>query len=752
MLSLLVESALRTLLLGGAAWLGLRLLHPRDPRVHMTAWVVVLVASLAMPLIMRWTVVTIPSAPATLPIAQLIDDIPETLPTPLASSRVATPAAAPLTGEPAFNTAAPTRSGLVDKIAWLAVATAMYAAVTCLLLLRLLIGLALTWRLVRAAAPVGAGWAANVRVSDVVGVPVTFGSIIVLPTGCMNWGPATRAAVLSHERAHVVHGDFYVLLLAAFNRAIFWFSPLAWWQYARMAELAEMISDDAALEALVDRPSYARILLDLAGSVRHAPAGLAMARAGTVRQRVARILAASGLPVRAGWNRQLAVAVALVPVAAICAASVARGTVPAETAELDRTGLATYVGYYQFNTSHALAVTRERDRLFARETGGAKVELVAQGPQRFASPDGHTAILFAGDDDKPAGELVLRQPARGERRAKRVDAAIGLAIEEGFARRVAAAPDRFKAQAPAEGGKASLIRTISALQRGAPNYEQMGAPLAERVRAQVPRLTAMLTALGSIESVFFRGVGPGGYDIYGAKFSNGFAEFRMLLGTDGRTEDLIFRPDGDETPGGVVACAEEPNLKAVAGTAPIKLLISNTSGADVVLFALDGAGNRTRRVAVGDNRTAPIMTYVARPWVVADAAGQCLEIIMPGQRTRFVTLRPAGAGAHPETVARRSVPMPGSEEALRHYIDALARGMPDYDRMTPEAADATREQALLNQAILAKLGPVRAMLFRGVTPLDNDLYMVYFAGGSAEWRIGLVKDGRIGRIALGPQY
>ena len=38
----------------------------------------------------------------------------------------------------------------------------------------------------------------------------------------------------------------------------------------------------------------------------------------------------------------------------------------------------------------------------------------------------------------------------------------------------------------------------------------------------------MFTALGPVESVFFRGVGPGGYDIYGAKFANGFAELRIL--------------------------------------------------------------------------------------------------------------------------------------------------------------------------------------------------------------------------------
>jgi len=39
-----------------------------------------------------------------------------------------------------------------------------------------------------------------------------------------------------------------------------------------------------------------------------------------------------------------------------------------------------------------------------------------------------------------------------------------------------------------------------------------------------------------------------------------------------------------------------------------------------------------------------------------------------------------------------------------------------------------------------------------VSPLGSDIYFVQFANGSAEWRIGLVKQGRIGRIALGPQY
>jgi hypothetical protein len=72
--------------------------------------------------------------------------------------------------------------------------------------------------------------------------------------------------------------------------------------------------------------------------------------------------------------------------------------------------------------------------------------------------------------------------------------------------------------------------------------------------------------------------------------------------------------------------------------------------------------------------------------------------------------------------------------------------------MTSEVATQTRQQLALSQAILSRLGAVRGMSFRGVSGLGSDVYIVQFANGSAEWRIGLVKDGMIGRIALGPQY
>ena len=285
------------------------------------------------------------------------------------------------------------------------------------------------------------------------------------------------------------------------------------------------------------------------------------------------------------------------------------------------------------------------------------------------------------------------------------------------------------------------------MQRGTPNYERMSTALAGKIRRQASELQAMFKAFGAVESIFFRGVGPGGYDIYGVKFVNGVAELRILLTADDKADDVIFRPDGNSKPGGIAACSEEGSLRATAETAPIKVLIYNGSGSDLQLFKLDAEGKRSAFGTIGEEMTFPVTTYVDSPWVIADRSGKCLEIVLPGQQTRFHTVeasgRPGGA---------RTVPLAGSEATLRGYIEAVGRGAPDYDRMTSEVAAQTRQQLPFNQAILARLGTLRAMSFRGVSGLGSDVYIAQFANGSAEWRIGLARDGTIGRIALGPQY
>ena len=845
MLAILAESALRSLLLGGVVWIGLNLFRVRNPHMHMTSWAMVLLASLSMPLLMHWTTVTVtvdalpvpaaehfwPAGPSGNPPPELLQDV---FPAEQGMTAAARPAPAP-----AMN--------------WLALATIVYALVAGLLLSRLGVGLYLTWRLARAAKPMREPWTADwsVRVSSVIAGPVTFGSTILLPPQCFDWDVRKRQAVLAHEGAHVANRDFYLLLLAALNRSVFWFSPFAWWHHTRLAELAEIISDAKALEVVEDRLSYAEILLDLVQHVRRAPAGIEMARACTVRSRVERILAATTAPAKLGWGKRIGTAAVVLPVVLVSAGSIAYRTAPlsspaqahaiapasvvgkaqsvsfyslghgsiftvsregdeifgqvsgqrrlrlaaagdgtysyptatgpilvavrgerqaagpvlnrdghdisairvaelsSQSVEVDANLPDSYVGAYQLGTGRVLTVTREGERLLALESGRPKFEITARGVDAFVSSR-DDLVVFLRDGQSKVIQVLLYEPVYGARLAPRVTAARAKVIEEGFARRIAAAPDRFRDQAPLPGSKEAILRGIDDMQRGAPNYDRMSASLAARIRRQESELQAMFKAFGAVESIFFRGVGPGGYDIYGVKFANGVAEFRILLTADNKADDVIFRPDGDSKPGGILACSEEGSLRATAVTAPIKVLIYNGSGSDIQLFKIDAEGKRVASGTIGEDVTFPVTTYVDSPWVITDRSGKCLEVLLPGQQTRLHTVEAHSLSGG--AVLRRTVPRAGSEAKLRGYIESVGRGEPDYDRMTSEVATQTRQQLPFSQAILSRLGAVRAMSFRGVSGLGSDVYVVQFANGSAEWRIGLVKDGTIGRIALGPQY
>jgi beta-lactamase regulating signal transducer with metallopeptidase domain len=843
MLAILAESALRSVLLGSVVWIGLNLLRVRNPHVHMTCWVMVLVASLSMPLLMRWTTVSV-----------TLDALPASAPESLwpAISQLSEPLRASLPSEPVMPVGA--RGENRGAANWLALATAIYAFVAGLLLLRLAVGVYLTWRLARAAKPMDEPWTADwsVRVSNVVGGPVTFGSTILLPPQCNDWDLLKRRAVLAHEGAHVANRDFYVLLLASLNRAVFWFSPLAWWQLIRLAELAEIISDARALEVLEDKLSYAEILLDLVRHGRPAPAGLEMARASTVSARVERILGTTTAPAKLGWRRRIWTAAAILPVVIVSAGSITYSTPPVSTLavngatdaitaarkpqsvsfySLGRTSIFTvfregddlfgqlsgqrklrlaaatdgtysypaaagqinlalgneqpseltlrqngrslrvariaemswqdivvdvapldpYVGWYELGPTRVLTVTHEDNRLYVRETGRPKFEIKTHGADAF-SGNRDDFVIFVRDRQAKVTQVLLDEPLSGARLAPRVAEARAKMIEDEFARRIAEVPDRFREQAPQPGSREAILRGIEDLRRGAPNYDRMNVSLAAKIRRQASELQAMFKALGAVESIFFRGVGPGGYDFYGVKFANGFAEFRLLLGADGKADDVIFRADGNDEPGGIAACSSEQDLRPRADNVPIHLLLYNATGTGIQLYKLNSEGTRTVQGTIDENMSSSVLTSVDSPWVIADTSGKCLEIVLPGQHTRYHTVEAAGADGRPEhPVSRRTAPLAGSEQMLRQYIEALGRGEPNYDRMTSQVAAQTRQQLPFNQAILSRLGPLRAMSFRGVTSMGSDIYMAHFANGTAEWRIALVKDGTIGRIALGPQ-
>lgn len=317
MLTLLAESAIRSLALGVAVWIFLKAARARNTQAQITVWTIVLVASIAMPALMRWSSMPWSSIAIPAPLPKLIPAAPSIAfvmePAPAAQRQV--------------------------PINWQGVAGSCYLAGASLLLLRLLTGIALTWRLRRAARPVPPEWgvppewAGDVRQSEAIAAPAAFGSTILLPAECIGWTPAMRQAVLAHERSHVEHGDFYVQLLASLYRAAFWFNPLAWYLRDRLTELAEARSDDAAIAIFPDRPSYAEILLGFVKKPQRVSFAVGMARPATVTRRVERILAGTPLAEAISRKKQTLLIASMVPVIALAAGCSIRAraqtTVPA---------------------------------------------------------------------------------------------------------------------------------------------------------------------------------------------------------------------------------------------------------------------------------------------------------------------------------------------------------------------------------------------------------------------------------------
>jgi beta-lactamase regulating signal transducer with metallopeptidase domain len=328
--------AARAVLLAGAAGLALSASRVKATSTRLFTWTAVLYASLAMP-VLGWLLPPV-SVPAlsfpqyeTSPAAS--NDFSRAQ--PVAVAAVPSPAkGAPIARDTrARNTSSDKAIGQISSssatsstrpsfswlsIPWSAVAAGIYLAVALLLLVRFFVGLLFAHRLIQtsrtmhepratqrlASRAYACGLASVPRAgeSELISVPVTIGALrstILLPTSWRDWDDAKLDAVVAHEVSHVVRRDALTQRLSLLHRAIFWFSPLAWWLDRHLADLAEQASDEAALLSGANRSDYARTLLGFFESLHAAPGrvwwqGVSMAKAGQAEQRVERILAWRG--------------------------------------------------------------------------------------------------------------------------------------------------------------------------------------------------------------------------------------------------------------------------------------------------------------------------------------------------------------------------------------------------------------------------------------------------------------------------
>jgi beta-lactamase regulating signal transducer with metallopeptidase domain len=514
MLPLLAAAAIRGLLLVATLRLAQSLLHLRNVHTRMALWRCALAACCAMPVLLLWHPIALTPPQVTLPATTLASAV-TTIPSVTVSLQNE-PDAAPVI----LNGAA--------------IASAIYVAVTTLLLARLGAGLARSWAWFRAARPAGPAFGAspNVRLSTKLSVPVTFANTILLPEAARDWPEEKRRAVMRHEMAHVAHADFTILLISALHRAVFWFNPAAWWLHHELCNLAEARSDEAAMQT-ADRFDYAEILLGIAAVTHAVPAGVPMARPATINRRISQILRATTTEAPMTWKKYV-LAASCVAVPALLAAATLAGQAQADSAvTLDAATLDRYAGMYRLGPADIMTIVHQGNGLTAQLTGQQALPIFPQSANQFVYTAVKASITFNTGADGAVTGLVLHQNGANVP-APRITQAEANAD-------LSALKTRIDRNQPEPGSEAALRTTIAAQASGNPDYNDMTAKLAQAVQRQAPRIGPILAQLGTLQSVHFQGVTPKGWDLYDVRFANGDTQWRITLDETGKIAGLLFQ-------------------------------------------------------------------------------------------------------------------------------------------------------------------------------------------------------------------
>jgi beta-lactamase regulating signal transducer with metallopeptidase domain len=461
------------LLLAAAVWFGLRVLGIRNVVAQKAAWVMVLLSSIFMPLIvplstgLSW----LPHrAMLVVPADRLVEVIkarslagrtgwqPIRQAGPALGSaysyRLATTETAPAEGHtsPSVSTRRMSVTGTLAPLPhWRAqsslpaVRTFRIAKRTLAGLLYLLVSAVLAFRLVCGmAAAIHLWWSAEeasidesllperrtrVRWSFAIASPVTVGSGIVLPAEYESWDREKLRIVLAHEQSHVRQGDFYLQALAGFYAAVFWFSPLGWWLKTRLSALGEAISDRAGVTQASSRASYARVLLQFAAMPHRAPVGVAMARRGSLTQRMERLLNEHSFrQAFSGGRSRLLAAVLLVPAALFGATALVRVEAKgqqAKPAQAPGTGRA-----HRDSAADQASQDRDsQDRTGQDQTGQDQTGQNQTGPDQAAQdqaapdPDAQETAAADAEAQEQARQVQARQLQAGQEQAAPAPAA-----------------------------------------------------------------------------------------------------------------------------------------------------------------------------------------------------------------------------------------------------------------------------------------------------------------------------------------
>ena len=359
---------------------------------------------------------------------------------------------------------------------------------------------------------------------------------VVLPNDFeARFEPEERAMILAHERTHLACGHASINALTALLKAANWFNPLIHLA-ARCARVDQELACDAAVIARfpATRQSYAQALLKTQLAYLPLPLGCdwPVLSASLLEKRIEMLVQQ-----KPGRLRLLAGAV-LIGALAAGSGLAAWAAEPAEVrvaasapGDLDR-----YVGAYEITRFVSMIVTRQGDALVLQQQQGPPAETFRRGADGVwtGTDTGRQFIIDVAPDGRVIDLSFSGGPAPGRMRRLPDGAVDARAVE---------LASKVQAQAPDSRTEGVIRELIRGVRAGSVNFdERFGERMAIAARAGFEQMQSDIQPLGELKTLAFKGVGPGGGDIYLATFANGQRVFRVLLDPQGRIDAMSVQP------------------------------------------------------------------------------------------------------------------------------------------------------------------------------------------------------------------
>ncbi|WP_106640776.1 M56 family metallopeptidase [Allosphingosinicella vermicomposti] len=344
------------------------------------------------------------------------------------------------------------------------------------------------WRKALESARIVAGDRRGTRLllSDSVPAPLSWGwaQPVILIDQETFARPEDADAVLAHELAHVVRGDWVALMLSRLAVAFFWFNPLVWWLDREMIQQSEEAADAKAV-ADVEPAHYAQTLMSC---IMHSRSGMVPANSirpsrNGLSRRIYAVLDGRERAIRSGSRWTLA---AMIGCAAFAAPLAALELTAPEPPEAPDAASASRTVTIVTHDGHAIPPLPPIPPVFDKDSEAA----IKRADAEARKADAKVRIVMK-DLDKNLAHSIQAE----------VQAATAAALAEGARARADAANHRQIAMAQAAAhGEAASARAIAAtaqaaarkgLAEGAKGMEQGARDLdngARNLRREADRL------------------------------------------------------------------------------------------------------------------------------------------------------------------------------------------------------------------------------------------------------------------------